>query len=44
MSSQNFSVYIEFIEEVFDKNRHRGEEQDELKTVTQPLVNKDVIN
>lgn len=28
LDSSNFYVYAEFVEEVFDKNRHRGEEQD----------------
>lgn len=28
INENNFSVYVQFIEEVFDKNRHRNEEQD----------------
>lgn len=43
VKSQKFYTYCEFVDEVFDKNRHRSEEQDQFKIITQPLVEKQII-
>ena len=35
---------MEFVEEIFNKNKYRGEEIDELKIVSQPLVDADIVD
>lgn len=44
ISNQNFTNYLQFIEDVFNKNRFRGEEIDEIKIISQELVQKEIVD
>lgn len=38
------SNLMEFMEEIFNKNKYRGEEVDEIKLISQPLVDKNILD
>ena len=38
IASEHFNNYLEFVEDVFNKNRFRSEEIDEIKIISQELV------
>ena len=38
------SSLMEFVEEMHNKNKYRGEEIDEIKLISQPLVDAEAVN